>query len=401
MAKNRSVRKSDGPQSIGIRGEVTRYANQETANLGSKIDGYGAHKVWFMPGKIADFGHENTVFASYSGMPDFEKPMATFNVVKTKEGSVLKDRLLDQYPEVMKHWKDAMDAENGNVKRARERISSAGIVNSADIDQTKNLNILSKVLGLQTRSYFLQETVTFIPAPNLIISEDTYTEGSVAAKVSEGQEPALVTHSDARTTRVLYKNIGHIAITEEARLKSLHNISQLRQDKTLRDLARLINAQIGAILEAGTATGGADWGAVDATYLRSSNKPHNDIQTAVTTIRGNGFNVDYLAMHDRPALDLSSNDFIKGPGSQTSGLLQDNVDHFKIMGLPQVVIDQALTATLAIIGSKEGVGLGQGPTTIASYMNDVAGYEGWLAKQWWLPYSRNAGAFLVRTGISA
>lgn len=399
MAKR--ISKSNGPQSVGIRGEVTRYANKETASLGNKIDGYGANKVWFMPGKIADMGHENTAFASYSGMPDYERPMATFNVDKSKEGSVLKHRLLDQYPEVMKHWKDAMDAENGNVKRARERISSAGIVNSADIDDTKNLNILSKVLGLQTRSYFLQETVTFIPAPNLIISEDTYTEGSVAAKVSEGKEPALVTHSDSRTTRVLYKNIGHIAITEEARLKSLHNISQLRQEKTLKDLARLINAQIATILETGTATGGSDWGAIDGTYLRSSNKPHNDIQTAVTTIRGNGFNVDYLAMHDRPALDLSSNDFVKGPGSQTSGLLQDNVDHFKIMGLPQVVIDQALTATLAVIGSKEGVGLGQGPTTIASYMNDVAGYEGWLAKQWWLPYVRNSGAILTRTGISA
>jgi len=402
MAKVRiGKRTHDGPLKVGIRGEVTRYANKETASLGNKIEGYQASKVWFMPGKIADYGLENVAFASYGGMPDYEQPMAKFSIEKSSEGYVLKNKLLDQYPETMKHWKDAMDRTGGNIKHAKEMIASAGIVNSTDVDATKNLGILNKVLGLQTRSYFLQETVTMVPAPNLTISEDTYTEGSVAANVSEGSEPALVTHSESRTTRTLYKNIGHIAITEEAKMKGIHNTQQLRQNKTLKDLARLINAQIATVLEGATSNSGSDWGAVDATYLKSSNKPQDDIQPDITTIRGNGFNVDFLAMHDRPAQDLASNDFVKGPGSQVGGFILDNVDHFQIMGLPPVIVDQSLTNTQAIIGSKEATNLGQGPTTVASYNNDVAGYEGWLAKQWWLPYIANAGAIRERTGISA
>jgi len=402
MAKVRvGNRYIDGPASVNYGREITTYANQRTESLAPQMGGFNSAKVWFMPGKLADIGFENTAFGSMDGMPDYEKPMARFKIERTNDGFKLTNKYVDNWGEKAKAWKDAVDAENGNHKRARERIASAAIVNSTDIDASKNLGIMNKVLGLQTRNYFLMETVTGVPAPNLVFSPDTYTEGNVAAKVPELQEPKLIAHAESRATNILYKNVGHIAISEEARLKTIHPIDSLRQDKTMRDMMRLINAQIAEILETATSNSGNDWGAIDATYFRSTKKPHDDIQPDVTTIRGNGFNVDFLAMHDRPGQDLSSNDFVKGPGSQTSGFILNNIDHFQIMGLPPVILDQALTATIAIIASKEAVWLGTGPTSVASYNNDVSGYMGWLVKQWWLPYLANTGAIRQRTGVSA
>jgi len=392
---------TDGPVDLGIRGEVTRYANAQSYANKHLENGFTYAKVWFLPGEIEDVGMKNVAFASYKGIYDLEAPMATFSVEKANGEYKLKRKLLDKYPSVMQEWASALQKENGNYKRARERVEKAAITNSADIDATKNLNILSKVLGLQSRSYFLNEVVTEVPAPNLVFSVDTFNEGSANARVGELTEPKLQAHTESRATKVLYKNVGHIAISEEARLKSIHNTMGMRQEWTMRDMLRILNAQIAAEIETATAASGNDWGAIDGTYFRSTKKPHDDLQSDVTTIRGNGFNVDWLAMHDRPAQDLVSNDFVKGPGSQTSGLIQNNVDHVQVIGLPLIVIDQALTNTKAWIGSKEAVWLGKGPVSVASYNNDVVGYEGWLVKQYVLPFLANSGAIRGRTGVSA
>ena len=92
-------------------------------------------------------------------------------------------------------------------------------------------------------------------------------------------------HQESRTTQILFKNVGHIAETEEAQLLASHDTMGLRQDKTTRDMARLVNVQIAAILESTAGTAGADWGARSATTGLATNRPGDDIQTAVTAIR--------------------------------------------------------------------------------------------------------------------
>lgn len=403
MAK--TIRRPSNTQQmkVGIKGEVTKYANADTYNaLQTKnVDGFNYAKIWFLPGKIQDTIFENVAFGSYEGLPDVEKPIAKFTVENKNGVMTLKDKFFDHYANVMHAWKDAVDAEDGNIKRARERISTAAIVGSSDIDATKNLGILSRVLGLQTRSYFLNLLVTMIPSANLVFSVDTMTDGSVAGMVSELGEPKLIPHTETRATNVLYKNIGHIAISEEAKLKGSHNTMALRQDKTLRDLARLINSQIGTVGETATGVAGADWGAVSGTPPDSTNNPISDLEGVMTTIEGLGFNVDYIAGHNRPITDLLTNKFIRGRGNVGIGTNVLATNTPTEPGLVGIVKDQALTNTVALVGSKDAIWLGQGPTTIASYMNDIVGYEGWLAKQWWLPIIANAAGIRKSTGISA
>lgn len=392
------------PTRVGIRGEVTKFANAESRIAASQIhDGGSDSRIMHIPGKIIDTQFDNTVFPLFAGTmrPDLSRPIAAYAAEKKNGVYGGKFILYDKTAEALKEYQSALKREGGNPRKALEYIRVASLVDSATINATKNLNILDRVLGLQTRNYFLQEVVTKVPAPNLVFSVDTYTEGTVQGQLPELVEPYLVGHTESRATNVLWKNVGHIAISIEAELKSIHNVQALRQDKTIRDMLRVLNNQISTILESGTTAGGSDWGLVNGTYFRSANKPQDDIQGVVTTIRGNGFNVDFLAMHDRPASDLASNDFTKGPGSQSGGFILDNQDHYSIPGLPPIVIDQALTNTKATVGSIDAVWLGQGPTIVASYNNDVVGYKGWLVTQWVLPYLANTGGLRTLTSISA
>lgn len=385
--------------------QVTKFANPKS-KMAFESGGEGKNVLVFVPGKVEDHGFVNTAFASYDGVtPDFEQPIARFDTVSENNVPTLKNTFYDGFASKMQEYTEAV--QKYGYKDAQRMIATAGIVNSSTVSATKALNILDRVLGLQTRSYFLEMAVTKIPAPQLVFSVDTFTEGSVQGKVPELTEPDLITHSESRATKTLYKNIGHIAETEEAMLMAIHNTQALRQDKTVRDMARLLNSQIATEMETATDVSAGDWGALDATYFVNNRNPVGDIQGVVTTIRGNGFNVDYMAMHDRPATDFLTNTHIRGmggvgpsvlPGTAIAGLNQNVIN---VAGFPTIIVDQAKTNTICTVGSKDAVWLGDGPTIVANYENNVAGYRGWLIKSWKFPYLAQSGAIRDLTSVSA
>jgi hypothetical protein len=380
----------------------TAYANAQSRKLDGQ-EGHVTGKVVHIAGKAEDYyGSENTVFASTVGelTPDYDNPLGHYVIAS---GSMNQPEMqftpYDQYAESLKVWGD-YKAKYG-AKVAEKKLATANVVNTQTISQTKSLNILDRVLGLQVRDFFLQQTVTPVPSPQLVFTVDEYTEGSVQGKVPELDEADLIGHTESRTTKILYKNVGHIAISEEADMMASHPTMQLRQDKTMKDMARLINSQIATEMANATDVAGSDWGATSGTPPDSSNNPIDDIQPVTTTIEGNGFNVDFIAGHDAPITKLTTNKFIRGRGNVgvgTNVLSQNNVNE---SGLPPMVKDQALPATTAYVGSKDAVWLGQGATAVANYVNDQAGYRGWLVKQWWLPYLAQAGAIRELTGVAS
>lgn len=379
----------------------TAYANAQSRQLDGQ-EGHVTGKVVHIAGKAEDYyGNENTVFASSVGelTPDYDNPLGHYTMATGSLGQIeMGFKPYDQYAEALQVWGDYKS--KFGAKEAEKRIATANVVNTTTISQTKSLNILDRVLGLQVRDFFLQQVVTPVPSPQLVFTVDEYTEGSVQGKVPELDEADLISHTESRTTKILYKNVGHIAISEEADMMASHPTMQLRQDKTMKDMARLINSQIATEMSNATdvGTGGA-WDATSGTPADSSNNPIDDLQPVITTIEGNGFNVDYIAGHDKPITQLLANKFIRGRGNQGIGtnVLQTNTPSES--GLPPMVKDQALTSTVAFVGSKDAVWLGQGATAVANYVNDQAGYRGWLVKQWWLPYLSQAGAIREITGV--
>lgn len=393
---------------IDANAKRTTFANQK-AKMAYKAGGEGRNSLVFMPG-IAHEDHRefvNVAFAAADPItlaPDYDMPIARFDVVHNNGLPTLEHTFYDDFANAVQTVDDAI--KNHGYKRGLEQVATANIVNSTTIDATKSLNILDRVLGLQTRSYLLEMTVTKIPSPQLVFTVDEYTEGAVQAKVPELETPDLQSHTETRTTKTLYKNVGHIAESEEAMMKASHNTMSLRENWTIRDLARLLNSQISTELETATDVSGSDWGAKDATYGFSTNNPADDINTVVTTIEGNGFDVDFIAAHTRPAMDFVTNKWIRGDGS--IGAAPPGVSApiwgqkvFNVVGFPTVIADQAKTNTVATVGSKDAVWLGVGPTAIANYENVVAGYKGKVIKQWFFPYLSQAGAIRDLTGVSA
>lgn len=368
-----------------------RYAKDEVATLG---------KIYYMPGVYRDTDYENVAFANYKGELDINTPLAQF--VKTMEGGVLtiKHKFYDNWGDRLRTYRADLKRHHGDARAAM-----ANIVNSQTVDATKSLNILDKLLGLQARDYLLQNICTIIPSPNLVLTVDSYTEGSATAKVPELSPAPLQSHTESRTTKILYKNVAHIAISEEAGFEQTHNTMALRQDWSLRDLRRILNSQIATEVETATAVAGADWGAKSGTPPDSTNDAQDDIEPVATTIEGNGFNIDFIAAHNRPAKDLLTNKFI-GRQKGDANALVNGIGGQKVISVPgvlpaPVVIDQSLTATIAMVGSKDAMWLGQGPMVVAAYNADLAGYRGWMVKEWWLPYLAQTGGVRKLTGISA
>lgn len=392
----------DGPVDVGRTVQVTRFANELSARTYNPKAEPRNGRIVLLPGEIKDVdAHPYTIFGTHRGTLSYEMPIASVASVYDKQSGLMLPSLkfYDHWGQAIQELRDDIVKYGSKEATAKaRRVGLANIVNSTVIDSTKNLNILDRVLGLQSRSYFLQNIATPIPAPNLVFTADTFTEGSVQAKVPELESPMLVSHSESRTTKVLYKNVAHIAESEEAEFMQMHNTAALRQDWAIRDLARLLNAQLATVAETAGATGGADWGANSGGY--STNRPFDDLQPRITSIRGYGFNVDYVAAHDRPAMDLTSNTWVKGtapgPGAELG------VDAFRLQGFSGIgIIDQALTATIALVGSKDAIWLGQGPVVVASYDEQVIGYRGWLVKQYLLPYLAQTNGINKLTGISA
>lgn len=401
--------KSPTTWNIAPKHSQTVYANKRS-RLAYEANGEGVNKLVFMPGEtdaMHDRGYASTAFvATASGIADLDRPVAHLYTDHDAAGvPFLNSQLFDNYAASVQEWNEAV--QKYGLKRAEEYLASASIVNTQTISTTKALNILDRVLGLQTRNYFLEMCVTKVPAPQLVFTVDTFTEGSAQGKVPELDTPDLIAHSESRATQTLYKNVGHIAESEDALFMQIHNTMSLRQDKTIRDLARILNNQLATTIESGTTVSGGDWGVLDPTAFISNRSPKQDIQPVITTIQGNGFEVDFIAGHDKPIANFLNNDHIKGRGAVNPAVLGNpgavnwNYRYTQVPGYPPIITDQALTSTYATVGSRDAVWLGEGPTVVANYQNDVAGFRGWLIKQWRYPYLANSGAIRTLTGVAS
>ena len=394
----------------------TAYANQQSANAYEKA-GDAANKGTIIhytdPIQDTDFG-ANSIFGMSNGVADTSNPIAQITKKIKDDGTPsVSVAFYDDHGEKMKVWSQLVHkykSPREAYRQVKTSPSVGAIISTQSIDKTKSLNILDGVLGLQERDFFAEQVTTQLGANNLVVTLDRFTEGTVQAKVGEMQPPDLISHEESRITKVLYKNIGHIAETEEARLMALHDTMGLRQEKTIKDMNRLLNAQIcEEINTMSTAKGnlvqaGADWGAHSAASAGapdSVNNPIDDIQNAMTIIEGNGFNTDYIAMHDRVLNDISTNKFILGRGNEGAKTEHLQSHSIKYGGIPTIVKDQAFANTNATVGNKGAVYLAEGPTVVAAYDEDVIGYRGWLIKQWRLPFIVEPEAIIQVTGVSA
>lgn len=285
------------------------------------------------------------------------------------------------------------------AQRARpdltRRYEAAGAITPTDVEDIEAVVILDELLGLQRRAYTLRNICRVVSMDMLTSRIDIATKLSAQEKVPAMVEADIDTESYTTVSFDLWKNVAHVAISDEAGKKAAHNLLQSHIQDAAGALLAAENSQIATEAEGGSNTSaGSDWG--------GSNNPYNDIMTAFNTIEGTGgFNPDVIAAHPYVWMDFFGNDYVKG---QLKGEVLPGGNVFNVPGIPGVrgVKDYGLTNTIALVAdSRQAIIFGEGPTEAASYRNETAGYDAYIIRQWLQPQIIQEDALYRLTGVHA
>ena len=273
---------------------------------------------------------------------------------------------------------------------------NAGIVTTTDISNIEAVVVLDEVLGRARPQYNLRSVVKVIPMDQLVCSISVATKLTVQEKVGALVEADISKESYTDVDFKLWKNVGHVAISDEANMMARHPIFNQSIDECARDLARVENKQIKECMEADiteqdtTTAVYSDWGAVTSGV--SDTNPFLAIQAQMDAILAEGYPVDFLGMHPTIWGKFIQNTYVRElvkSGIATIGATGGN---FTLPGYPnvKVVTDYAFTSTPTgsigpVIGWSGGLVLGKGPTMAAKYRNEKAGYDAYIIRDWMQP----------------
>jgi hypothetical protein len=292
-------------------------------------------------------------------------------------------------------WHDPTVGRFGKTFRISPR--QAQMIGVAEIATIEAKVVLDEVLGLQRPLYKLRNTCRSVRMNALVASIDLYTKMTAQEKVPELVEAPISKGDWARVDFDLWKNVGHVVISDEARMKAVHDVMGISTRDCAGALEASANSQIGTELETATGVAGQDWG-------DNTKNPIADIAGIMVTLGTNGFSLDRIAAHPLVWADYFGNTYIKGSlqGVQFPDLAR--MGTFPVPGLPSItgISDFALTNTKATcFDSAAAYMLGEGPTVAASYRNEPAGYDAYIMRQWLEPKKVVSDAARVLTGVHA
>ncbi len=294
------------------------------------------------------------------------------------------------YPRI---YKSASDGKY--YKQADSRVFEAQMIAPGDISAIEAVTILDEVLGLAVPQYVLRNVCRPVRMDSLTARVDIATALAGKEKVPPLVEAEIVAEAYTDVDFDLWKNVVHVAISDEARKKAAHDILGLHVSDAARDLVRMENKQIDEALDGATDVAGADWG-------DTTKNPYNDIVPAMATIEGAGYPVDAIVANPLVWGDFFGNPFVKG---QLQGQVMPGGRIFNLPGLPGVrgYSDFACLSTIAFVLSTSAPALvmGEGPTEAARYRDEKAGYDAYIIRQWLQPKLVLAGAIRELTGVHA
>lgn len=296
----------------------------------------------------------------------------------------------------MDHPRVYRSASDGKYyKQADSRVFEAQMIAPGDISAIEAVTILDEVLGLAVPQYVLRNVCRPVRMDSLTARVDIATALAGKEKVPPLVEAEIVAEAYTDVDFDLWKNVVHVAISDEARKKAAHDILGLHVSDAARDLARMENKQVDEALDGATDVAGTDWGT-------STNNPYADIVGVMGTIEGAGYPVDSIVAHPLVWGDFFGNPFVKG---QLHGQVMPGGRVFSVPGLPGVTgySDFSCLNTIAFVLSRAAPALvlGEGPTEAARYRDEKAGYDAYIIRQWLQPKLVLAGAIRELTGVHA
>lgn len=359
----------------------TNYINKTTESLDSQLGNFNA----------------TTKFISWNGYI-YKGGIAGFDV----DSSEMVARMPRFNAETGKQVDEGEFYSAGLLSEAR-RFQAGGITDSNSVSDIKSIVVLNEVLSKGWRQYNMEKTVRKVPMPDLTGKVD-YISSKLAAQQKVGELVSADIDGSAYTRVAfdLWKNVVHIAKSFEAQKKSFHNIMSIDIEQASRGLASARNEQIVTVIEAADAgASGGDWGAASTTG-QSDIDPMVNIQIANDVINTGGFVPNIIAMGPLAWQEYQSNSFTQETAqrwNQKAGTTEVALPGFPTL---QVIIDTGMTATIALIADTQEWGiLGEGPTEIAKYRNEAAGYDAWIIRDYLEILEINDVAIEKLTGVTA
>ena len=280
-------------------------------------------------------------------------------------------------------------------RQAEPQVFEAQMIQPGDISSIEAVTILDEVLGLARPQYVLRGLCRPVRMDALTARIDIATKLAGQEKVPPLVEAEIDAEAYTAENFELWKNVVHVAISDEARKKAAHDILGLHVSDGARDLARMENKQIDEALDKATDVAGSDWG-------NAANNPFDDLNGVISTIEGKGYPVDFMAAHPLTWGDFFSNPFVRGT---LVGVQMPAGRVFPVPGLPGVTgySDNAILNTICFVGSRAApaIVLGDGPTEAARYRDEKAGYDAYIIRQWLEPKLVLSDAIRELTGVHA
>jgi len=285
-------------------------------------------------------------------------------------------------------WRSAVSGRY--YKQPEPQVYEAQMITPEDISSIEAVTILNEVLGLARPQYKLRPICRPIRMDSLTANVDVATSLTGQEKVPPLVEAELAAEAYTRVSFDLWKNVTHVALSDEALKKAAHDILGLHVADAAKELARMENKQIAE--EMPSATDQAASGAWDAmtTPPTSDNNPFEDILTALDTLDGNGYPASWAVMAPKVWKAFITNSYVKDLVHAGIARLSALGGDFSLPGYPsvKVLVDHAVTPnTSCYILSSEAPALvlGEGPTEAARYRDEKAGYYAYIIRQWLQP----------------
>jgi hypothetical protein len=298
------------------------------------------------------------------------------------------------------------DSRSGQIYKASvPGVFEAQAILPEDISAIEAQVVMEEVLGLARPRYTLRNVCRVIPMVQLVANFDIATKLTGQEKVPPMVEAEISAEDYSRVAFDLWKNVVHVVVSDEARMKPSHNVLALNTEDAGKELPRMENKQIAELLASATEVAGSDWGARTTPPI-NDNDPFADVTGVMATLESTGYYVDFMVMHPLGWADFITNSYVKDLVHAGIARVGPAGGEFTLPGFPTVrcYTDYGCTPnTSAFLGSSQApaIVLGNGPTESARYRNEKAGYDAFIIRQWLQPQIVLSAAIRELTGVHA
>lgn len=344
--------------------------------------------AWFNPTEIrqrdprtGQMVEPRTIYlGEQGGTPTWEDPVldvaAFLNARKLfREGKIDSDKAAfsPYYPE----WRDRVNEYYDAIIQRKAAVGTNAAFSAIDV-----VNVMATMLGVEIRAFVLDRAVTVVNTPSLELNVDVFSRFNASQDVGEGVAAVTKRGSVNRVSFDLLKDVGHIALTDEAIMKSVHDLMRAHVENAVTDLKRIKAKKIATELESADDIAGADWAAYTTDH--STTSPYDNIGTVTDTIVLNNGIPNTLASHDKVWRDFIGNTHVKGfsimalPNTPSAKIITD------VPGLPGFTwyVDNEKTPTILTVYDKQAVILAQGPVRTAQYRLEAEGIDAYIVRDW-------------------